>query len=83
MVCQALGDRDEVRQSARGVPPETVRPMYDSVDTDALNEIAGTAGAGPIVVTFHFEAYSVTVSSDGVVTLSDTDTDRCSSSRGR
>lgn len=56
--------------SARNVPAEALRPIYDSIDTDALNKVVGDAAGDPVQVSFSFEGYAVTVSSDGRVDLS-------------
>lgn len=62
--------------SVRGVPPESIRPMYDSIDTDALNGLVTDARVGPVSVTFPFGGYDVTVTSDGFVDLADPDPGR-------
>jgi hypothetical protein len=59
--------------SARDVFPEVLRPIYDSIDTDALNSVVGGATGDPVTVSFSFEGYAVTVTSAGVVELSHAD----------
>lgn len=53
---------------AKGVDPLEFGPLFDEVDTDALNNLLARS-SGEIAVTFEYEGYRVTVGSDGRVDL--------------
>lgn len=54
-----------------GADPSDLPPLYDAVDTDALDRLAGPrgAGTGDVEVTFAYQGYRVTVRGDGRVSL--------------
>lgn len=57
------------------VDPLDVAPLYNAVDTDALNNIlqSGSPGDDALEVSFTFSSCNVTISSDGHVEVAPTD----------
>ncbi|MFC7096233.1 HalOD1 output domain-containing protein [Halobaculum marinum] len=57
---------------ASGRDPALMEPLANAIDPDALNALVGTSrspGSGWAEVTFEYLDYTVTVCSDGVLTL--------------
>ncbi|WP_310918926.1 HalOD1 output domain-containing protein [Haloarcula saliterrae] len=58
-----------------GVDPlDMETPLYDAIDPDELNALlggAGRTGRSPVEVTFQYYEYTVTVDSNGSVTLTE------------
>lgn len=57
------------------VNPVELEPLYDRLDPDALDGCirAKDTTNGPVHISFGFEEHEITVSSDGVVTVSSPD----------
>lgn len=78
-------DQDAVRPSTAvvatlaavtGADPTEMEPLYDSVDTDALDAVLGARSArdSPVSVTVDVGGYEVEISSDGVVDVDPSET---------
>lgn len=58
-----------------GVPPQELRPLYQTIDPDALDSLfssrdqSNLRSKGNLVVSFEFEGCDVTVSGDGRVAI--------------
>lgn len=60
----------EVTAQARGLSPESLPPLYDTVDPDALNMLVD--GGGDLRLTFTYDGHDVTLDGDGTVTVRET-----------
>lgn len=65
-IVEAIADREGVR------PEELDPPLYEVIDSDALNSLFGNDGDDARVV-FTYAGYEVTVSGDGEVSLTPLD----------
>jgi hypothetical protein len=52
-----------------GTSPTRLRPLYEVVDTDALQRVIGSTGETGVNVEFAYSGYLVSVSGDGSVHL--------------
>ena len=52
-----------------GTSPTELRPLYEVIDTDALERVFDSAEEGNVVVEFRYSGYVVTVSGDRSVHL--------------
>lgn len=61
-----------------GVDPLELDQLYHTINTDALDKLGQVQGTpdGAVDISFPFEGYAITVSSDGVVALSPPDHER-------
>lgn len=62
----------ETVANAANVDPTAIKPLYGSVEPDALDALVRLDGRDPkhgVTVTFTHEGYEVQVRSDGVVTV--------------
>lgn len=68
-----------------GTPPMELEPLQSSVDTDALDRLASDRKTGERSVTFPVETYTVTVHSDGIVVVgqSEPESERTESPAGQ
>ncbi|ELY48305.1 hypothetical protein C495_02495 [Natronorubrum sulfidifaciens JCM 14089] len=55
-----------------GADPLELDRLYDAVDTDALDKLGQVQGTpnGAVDISFTFEGYAITLSSDGVMAIS-------------
>lgn len=63
--------------AAKGISPEKLAPLYDIIDTDALNTLFRSerdSDAGIGHVQFQYEGHTIVVASDGGIELADYDT---------
>ncbi|AGB38600.1 HalOD1 output domain-containing protein [Natronococcus occultus] len=52
--------------------PTALPPLYDVIDTDALNALVGCSRSTLDSITFRYYGYTVTVTADGDVTVAST-----------
>ena len=60
---------DALAAAERIDPTELDRPLYRTVDPEALDRLFESAVDGTLNVSFDYEGHSVTVRDDGVVTV--------------
>ena len=54
--------------AVEGVEPTELDVLHDTVDPDAIDQLAGTANEG-VEITFQYNGYEITVRSDDVLVL--------------
>lgn len=89
---QARFDQDETTPSMAvvaglaeltGTEPDALVPLQRSIDTDALDRLVGDTRSGERSVSFRVETYSVTVRSDGFLSIDHSPQDRRHRSEGQ
>jgi len=59
--------------SIEGVSPKELEPLYDVIDTDALDELVRSADSQHVTVEFEYGEYTVRVEGAGEITVLRTD----------
>jgi len=52
-----------------GSDPSNMDPLYESIDTDSLNAIVESGSDSPVSLSFEFDEFDVTVTSDGTIEI--------------
>jgi len=55
--------------SIEGVAPEELEPLYDAIDTDALDELVRSADSQHVTVEFEYGEYTVRVEGPEEITV--------------
>lgn len=60
----------EAVAATTGREPETLPPLYETVDADAVDDLVSNDGAGTLRLSFEYVGTAVTIYPDGVIEVS-------------